>query len=111
MKKIGFIFLSMIPGLGFSKNATESIVRITVKTPEDILIVMPYVQKITGNFGIHRVNVILDSELNSIDVLAHKMVSSDNLVEELKGIFGEDVQIKKLNSDTLALGTQDNVSK
>lgn len=112
MKKIGFVLLSMIPGIVFAKdNTPQSKIRVMVRTPENVVNTIPLIQKISSGLGAPRINLSLDSEINAVELLVQRDESADILVGKLKSILGEDVLVEKMTPDSMAFGTQDDIMK
>lgn len=112
MTKIGFVLLSMIPGIVFAKdNTLPSKIRVMVRTPENVVNTIPLIQKISSGLGVPRINLTIDSEINAVELLVQREESADILVGKLKSILGEDVLVEKLIPDSMAFGTQDDIMK
>ncbi len=110
MNKIGFILLSFIPGVVFSKDLSMTTkVRVTVRMSENVLNTIPAIQTITLGLGSPRINLTIDSEKNAIEVLLPRGDSTDILVGKLKSLLGEDVSVEKMTSENITIGTQDDI--
>lgn len=112
MNKISLMLLSMIPGVVLAnENLIIAKVRVTSRTPENVVNTIPLIQKITTGLGAPRIRFTLDSEQNALEVSIHKGDNADVLVGTLRSILGKDVLIEKMTPESMAFGTQDSIMK
>lgn len=110
MKKTLLVLLSLVPGVVLAEGANVGTkVRVTMKTPESVPGAVSAIQETSLIFGSSVVNMTLDNENNTVEVVVDNTTTADELTSNLQEILGGDVHVEKVNPDSMKLGTQDDI--